>query len=111
MNWISLHNIQQLSEIEERSFGLPQVIFKHSTRCSISLMVKSRLEREDAPDGIDFYYLDLLNHRDVSNAIAENYQVHHESPQILLIKNKECLYAESQTAITMSDLLEQIEKA
>ena len=71
-------------------------------------MVKSRLERETAPEGIDFYYLDLLNHREVSNTIAEKYQVHHESPQILVIKNKECVYAESQTAITMSDILEQI---
>ena len=71
-------------------------------------MVKSRLERETAPEGIDFYYLDLLNHREVSNTIAEKYHVHHESPQILVIKNKECVYAESQTAITMSDILEQI---
>ena len=52
-------------------------------------MVKSRLERETAPEGIDFYYLDLLNHREVSNTIAEKYHVHHESPQILVIKNKE----------------------
>lgn len=108
MNWIPLNSIQQLSEIDEVSVHSPLVIFKHSTRCSISMMIKGRLERESIPDGINFYYLDLLNHRDVSNAIAEKYHVHHESPQVLLIKNRECVYAESQTAILMSDIIDQL---
>ena len=107
MNWIDLQTESQLNEIRERSAGRPQVIFKHSTRCGTSALVKSRLERTALPDSIDFYYLDLIRYRPVSNKIAEAFRVGHESPQILIIRNGECIYDESHLGITMDDILEQ----
>jgi bacillithiol system protein YtxJ len=104
MNWIPLTTEDQLLLIKEKSFSIPQVIFKHSTRCSTSSMVLNRLERAEAPATIDFYYLDLLAHRTISNKIAEIFQVYHESPQVLLIRNGECVYDESHMAITMEEL-------
>eukprot|EP01136_Pigoraptor_vietnamica_P003963 Opistho-1_new@33868 len=104
MNWIPLTTEDQLVLIKEKSFSIPQVIFKHSTRCSTSSMVLNRLERAEAPATIDFYYLDLLAHRNISNKIAEDFQVYHESPQVLLIRNGECVYDESHMAITMEEL-------
>ncbi len=104
MNWIPLTTEDQLLLIKEKSFSIPQVIFKHSTRCSTSSMVLNRLERAEAPATIDFYYLDLLAHRNISNKVAEDFQVYHESPQILLIRNGECVYDESHMAITMEEL-------
>jgi bacillithiol system protein YtxJ len=106
MNWQHLENEIQLSEIRQKSFSTPQVIFKHSTRCSISIMVKSRLERSEAPAGVDFYYLDLLQYRPISNEIAASFDVHHESPQILVIKNGDCIFDESQHAIMMDEIVE-----
>ena len=108
MNWIHLTTEEQLENIKLKSATNPQVIFKHSTTCSISKMAFSRFERAEAPDSIDFYYLDLLNYRSISNAIAEIFQVHHESPQVLLIKNGECVYDESHYGIMMDELLEQV---
>jgi len=108
MNWIHLTTEEQLENIKLKSATNPQVIFKHSTTCSISKMAFSRFERADAPDSIDFYYLDLLTYRPISNAIAEVFQVHHESPQVLLIKNGECVYDESHYGIMMDELLEQV---
>jgi bacillithiol system protein YtxJ len=70
-------------------------------------MAHSRFERADAPDKIDFYYLDLLNYRSLSSAVAETFQVHHESPQVLLIKNGECTYDESHYGIMMDEVIEQ----
>lgn len=96
--------MEQLEELVANSENRPQVIFKHSTRCSISSMVLGRLERETPPEGWDFYLLDLLAHRDISAAIAEKLNVHHESPQIILIKNKEVLMDESHLAIQMDEL-------
>ncbi|MEN9701774.1 MAG: bacillithiol system redox-active protein YtxJ [Bacteroidota bacterium] len=107
MNWIALNTDNQIELIREASFVKPQLIFKHSTTCSISKMAYSRFERAEAPDTIDFYYLDLLNYRQISTAIAEAFQVHHESPQILLIKNGECIYDESHYGIMMDDVIEQ----
>lgn len=108
MNWIDINNIQQLADIKELSKTRPQVIFKHSTRCSISTMAKSRLERNEQPENGDFYFLDLIKYRSISNEIAEEFAVTHESPQILLIKNTECVYDESHSGIQMDDIAEQI---
>ena len=107
MNWIPLTTIDQLDQIAAASFTKPQAIFKHSTTCSISKMALSRFEREEAPDAIDFYYLDLLNFRNISNAIAEKFQVNHESPQVILIKNEACVYDESHYGIMMDEVIEQ----
>ena len=105
MNWIPLTDVQQLNQIKELSRSKPVVIFKHSTRCSISAMAKGRLDRVAQPDGIDFYYLDLIAYRPISNQIAEEFKVYHESPQVLLIKNGECTYDESHNGIDMNDIL------
>lgn len=107
MNWIEITNEAQLIEVKHLSKVKPQVIFKHSTRCSISSMAKNRLEKGKAPDNIDFYYLDLIKHRSISQKIAEDFDVSHESPQILLIKNGACTYDESHSGISMNDIIEQ----
>ncbi len=107
MNWIELKDESQLEDIVKESEQSPIVIFKHSTRCSISSMAKGRLERSAQPEGIRFYYLDLIAHRNISNHIAEKFHVHHESPQVLLIKNGDCVYDESHNGITMDEITEQ----
>lgn len=107
MNWIALTEEAQLDQIKEQSKQQPVVIFKHSTRCSISDMAKGRLERKTAPENVQFYYLDLIRYRNVSNNIAEVFGIRHESPQILLIKNGECVYDESHNGISMEEIAEK----
>lgn len=107
MKWKTLTEATQLNTIIEESKTQPVIIFKHSTSCSISSMTKNRLEREDAPENIFFYYLDLIAHRAISNKIAEIFKVHHESPQVLLIKNGECVYDESHNGIDMQEIAAQ----
>lgn len=104
--WIALESEEQLTAVQSQSFEQPVVIFKHSTRCSTSSMIKSRLERSDAPEGIAFYYLDLIRYRSVSNRVAEMFGVEHESPQVLLIRDGKCVYDESHMAIRMEELAE-----
>jgi bacillithiol system protein YtxJ len=108
MIWNNLVSLDDLTKIKELSYEQPQVIFKHSTRCSISVVAKNRLDKAIQPSGASFYYLDLLNHRDISAKIAEDYNVYHESPQILLIKNGECIYDESHSSIQMDDIVENL---
>ncbi len=106
MNWHYLESIEELDEIIQASFVSPQLIFKHSTRCSISSMAKNRLEMNwTFIDGIlKPYYLDLLKHRSVSNEIAEQLSVPHESPQILILKNGLCIYTASHSDININDI-------
>lgn len=107
MNWITLDNEALLESIKLNSQGKPQVIFKHSVRCSISNMAKSRLERSAPPKDVDFYYLDLIRHRDLSAKVAQDFKVEHESPQVLIIKNGECVYDDSHNGISMNDISDQ----
>ena len=106
MNWIQLTTETQLEQIIANSARKPQVIFKHSTRCSISAMAKNRLERNFQPAAIDFYFLDLLAHRPLSHQVAAVFKVPHESPQILLIKDGQCIYDESHSGISMEEITE-----
>ena len=105
MEWIKLNDISQLDEINEVSFSKPVIIFKHSTRCNISATALARLERKnDDSFRADFYFLDLVQHRNISNRIAEIYGVIHQSPQILLIKNGECIYEATHLEIDYMEL-------
>ena len=108
MNWIDLTSENQLKDIIASSYDRPQIIFKHSTRCSVSSIAFSRLKKSGHITNGDFFYLDLLSYRQLSNKIAELFRVPHESPQILLIKNGECIYEESHLGITADDLQEQL---
>lgn len=87
--WISLNEIHQLDAIMEASKVKPQFIFKHSTRCGISKMVLNQFVKAYSlnEQNADLYYLDLLNYREISNEVGYKFQVMHQSPQLLIIKN------------------------
>ena len=108
-NWNILSSIDQLAEIEKNSFEKPQLLFKHSTRCSISEMVLNRLKREeDRLAAIaDLHYLDLIRYRDVSNNIATRYGVVHESPQVIVLANGKAVYHASHHMILPDELITQ----
>ncbi|MBA2249780.1 MAG: bacillithiol system redox-active protein YtxJ [Chitinophagaceae bacterium] len=107
MTWIDLTNEQQLEDLKVKSKNTPQVIFKHSTRCSISTMAKNRLDRSAHFSEMDFNYLDLLKYRNLSSKIENDFKVRHESPQILLVKDGICIYDESHSGIDMGEIIEQ----
>ena len=105
INWIPLQHLGQLDEIVAFSNAKPAVIFKHSTRCSVSRFALKQFEKEFAlEDKVDAYFLDLLEHRDISNEIASRFNVYHQSPQLLLIKNGKSVYDVSHSDIDAKEL-------
>jgi bacillithiol system protein YtxJ len=105
MHWNELTGLEQLEAIINQSEEQPVLIFKHSTRCSISRFALKQFENEfDLTDKIAPYYLDLLNHRDISNEIAFHFKVQHQSPQILLVKNRVVVYNSSHENIDATEL-------
>ncbi len=110
MNWIEITSELQLSEIQNNKE--PSIIFKHSTRCPVSKIVKNNFVLESIllPDEVKAYHLDLIKYRDLSNQIASKWNVRHESPQILLIQNNECHYDASHNSIHVADIVTQIKK-
>ncbi len=100
--WIALISMEQLETIEAKSAVKTQLIFKHSTTCGISRMVLNMFnESYNLPENqIDLYYLDLHSHRAISNAIAQKFNIGHESPQLLIIKNGSVVQHASHGSIT-----------
>lgn len=108
MQWKNITDLTQISEIKQKE-GY-SLIFKHSTRCSVSSMAKRRFELdwEILPADTSLYFLDLISYRDISAEIAEIFQVHHESPQILLIKDGDCILDASHSDISADEVAEVI---
>ncbi len=105
VGWRTLTDLGQLNEIIDLSTEKPVIIFKHSTRCSISRMVLKQFENEfDLQDKVIPYFLDLLEFRNVSNEIASRFGVMHQSPQIILVKDGKAVYNASHESIDISKL-------
>lgn len=109
--WISLTNLEQLSEIKKKSHIKPQVVFKHSTTCGVSRMVINMFKKNYSftADQVDLYYLDLHAYREVSNETGIKFHVYHESPQLLVLKNGEVVTHASHGAISDVDLAEYVD--
>ena len=101
IKWNELTQIEQLDNIVNESSETPVLIFKHSTRCSISRMALKSFEQEYEIEESDLkpYYLDLLAHRNISNEIASRFGVMHQSPQIVLLKDGKILHYASHSDI------------
>lgn len=104
--FFTLDKMEQFDEMDEISATKSIVIFKHSTRCSISRMALKQFNAafNYPEDKIVWYLLDLLNHRDLSNEIADRYKVTHQSPQILVIQNGKAVFNASHDSIAAEDL-------
>lgn len=113
MNWNYLERPEQLTEIVTESANQNILIFKHSTRCNISRAALDRLERnwKDAEvPGVKPYFLDLLSYRNISNAIADQFQVEHQSPQVLIIRNGKSVYDNSHYGIDFTEIREKVNR-
>jgi len=107
MNWIALESPDQLEALRAESKNQPVIIFKHSTRCSISQAALSRLERtwkEEEMTSVKSYYLDLLSCRDISNQITNLFEVEHQSPQVIVLKDGEAVYNKSHFDIDFNSI-------
>ena len=108
INWVDLRSMDQVDVLQDTSFHHPQVIFKHSTNCGISSLVRRSFEKDPnhPTTGITYYILDLIAFRNISNTIAENYGVRHESPQVLVVKEGRVVAHASHHSIDSIDLRE-----
>lgn len=111
MNWNKLSASTQIEEIKQLSMSKPVLIFKHSTRCSVSSMSLDRLLRNwkaTDEDRILPYFLDLIANRSLSNEIENEFGIPHESPQVIIIKNGMAVYDTSHYGISYNEIMEQV---
>lgn len=110
IDWTPLEDLGQIEEIITLSEQKPVIIFKHSTRCSISRMALKNFENEyDLGENVIAYFLDLISFREVSNEIASRFNVVHQSPQLLLIVGGKSVYDVSHGSIDAQELKSKIQ--
>ena len=110
LSWTPLISVEEINTIREISKIQAILIFKHSTSCGISRMIMKQFESlfNEENKHLKVYYLDLLNFREVSSKLSEVFQVIHQSPQLLVIKNGISVYDESHNEITGVNLSKYI---
>lgn len=107
---MSFESESDLEKIIKESFNNPVAIFKHSTRCSISSVAKMRLSSSwNFDNDLPIYYLDLLSYRNLSNLIAQKFNVEHQSPQLIVLLNGESIYHNSHLSISVNDVKKTLE--
>jgi bacillithiol system protein YtxJ len=107
--WERLNTTADLDAMNAASFQQPILLFKHSTTCMTSRMALDRMERD--PSGARdrrWFLIDVHRDRPISNAIADRYDVQHESPQVLVIDQGTCRYTASHIAIRAAEVQEAL---
>lgn len=105
--WHPLTEQDQLDDLKKESNDKVVVVFKHSTRCGISRMVLKNFENEidlEYKEEYKLYFLDLLSNRGISNEIADRFEVRHESPQLLIVKEEKVVHHASHHSISADDI-------
>jgi bacillithiol system protein YtxJ len=112
IHWHPLQSEDQLQDLVAISEQQACLIFKHSTSCSISALAKARLERNWNLDAKQLapFFLDLLSYRSLSNEIARQFGVRHESPQILLIRDGRCIFSASHLSIDTAPIEQALQQ-
>tara|TARA_R100001369_G_scaffold22674_2_gene41310 strand:+ start:14656 stop:15051 length:396 start_codon:yes stop_codon:yes gene_type:complete len=104
--WIQLDSLEMLEQVDAESYNQPVAILKHSTSCGISRMVLRQFEKDYdlEPDSVKLYFLDLLRFREISNRIASKFNVPHESPQLIILKDGKVVHDSSHSAIEVNSI-------
>jgi len=106
LKWKTLDSESQIEVVIRDSYHKPVVIFKHSIYCGTSAMAKGRLERDwdFAAEDMEIYFLDIINYRSLSNKVEEVFEVIHQSPQMIVVKNGEAVLNLSHRAVSVEEL-------
>lgn len=105
--WKKIESEEDLKKAIEHSFDNKIAIFKHSTSCFISKTVLKNFEKEieNLDQKVELYYLDLLAHRAISNKIAEDLGVTHQSPQLIVIEKGKVVNNASHQDISIEQIV------
>ena len=109
LNWIHITTVEELKQAIAETDNVTGLFFKHSTRCNISSMALSRFESNWIQDDTcELYFIDLIAHRDVSNAIGDLTNVEHQSPQVIVVKNRSEIHNASHNGISAGEIKKSI---
>lgn len=107
--------IQEITSMEELQQFLGQegkkLLFKHSTTCPVSAKAHDEFTNYCNENDIPAAMVKVIESRPISNAIAEQFEIKHESPQIFLLNGNQVLWHTSHHRIRKDAIEEQVANA
>lgn len=96
-----------LSKILEESEGGPAIIFKYSSTCGTSSILKEKLEDAMKNDQITvtIYIVTVQEMPVLSRKIEDFFNIRHESPQIIIVNKGVATYFKSHNAIDIKEFV------
>lgn len=106
--WSTISEPSQLQTVLQQSEEKPQLIYKHSHRCSVCFVAKGNLEKaaDEIREQADMHCLNVVKNREASDMIASDLDVRHESPQVIMLNNGEVIWHASHGSIDADTILE-----
>lgn len=107
--WNQPQTVDQINEILERT-QKPQVIYKHSYSCAVSLFAKSSLESdlETIAKKADLHLVDVIAQRPLASKISDKTGIRHESPQVILMYKGDPFWHDSHGGVRIKSLVEAL---
>ena len=92
---INFFKEEQWQDLLDQSLNESVFLFKHSMRCGLSSMVLKKFEKQMLERNKRYYFLNILANRDLSDWIADELNIRHESPQLIVLKDAKVIAYDS----------------
>ena len=101
---------QTLSEVLDESCQRKIVIFKHSTTCPVSARAWREVQNfiSESTNEVLVTMIKVIESRPVSNQVAEELGIKHQSPQVLLVSDRQVLWNASHQSVTESNIIKAL---
>ena len=108
--WFQISTTQEADGVINASNEKTQVILKHSTSCGVSFFAKKGLDSIPAEDlqNADMYIVDVIRDRNLAYYLADRFNIRHESPQLMIIKDEKLIWHGSHNAVNPENLLQAL---
>ena len=100
-----------LDQASEHSMKEPVVLFKHSTICGISRRARRQIEELTEETDPPVYEVVIQEARLLSNKVASWLGVKHQSPQVIILHQRQPVFDASHGRVTASAVREAVENA
>jgi bacillithiol system protein YtxJ len=106
MSITQLQSIEDLNQFVQQSGKL--LLFKHSTTCPISAKAYEEFKAYMKASDTSAAIVHVIEDRPVSNHIADEFGIKHESPQIFMLEGGEVKWNTSHWKITQASIKEAL---
>ncbi len=109
----TIHGVEELDRALAGSVERPLLLFKHSYACGTSAEALDELlaHVDGSRHDVRYAMVTVQTHRDVSNAVAAQLGIRHETPQALLIRSGRVVWSASHFRVTSNAIRQAIADA